>query len=83
MEETDMSYLTAAVDAVQQAIPNSCPAKTLPASQRLQIGLQALAGTRSITDLADTFDVSRKFVSHQSALAERALAEAFDPPAPD
>lgn len=78
-----MCYLTAAVDAGQQAIPNSCPAKALPPSQRLQIGLQALAGTRSITALADAFDVSRKFVSHQSARAEQALAEAFVPPAAD
>jgi hypothetical protein len=83
MEETDMCYPTPAVAAVQQAIPNSCPAKALPPSQRLQIGLQALAGTQTITDLAVEFDVSRKFVSRQAATAQAALADAFDSPAAD
>jgi len=60
------------------------PPKALPPSQRQQIGLQALAGTQSITALADEFDVSRKFVSRQVSLADRALADAFDPkPADD
>jgi hypothetical protein len=79
MEETDMCYPTAAVLSLQQAIPNSCPAKALPPSQRLQIGLQALAGTESITDLADAFDVSRKFVCQQRTRAEEALDDAFAP----
>lgn len=78
-----MDYPTAAVLAVQQAIPNCCPAKALSPSQRLQIGVQALAGTAAITELADTFNVSRKFVYHQSAIAEHALADAFDPPPAD
>jgi hypothetical protein len=79
MEETDMCYSTAATLALQQAIPNSCPAKALPPSQRLQIGLQALAQTQTVTDLADAFDVSRKFVYQQSAIADRALDDAFAP----
>jgi hypothetical protein len=83
MEETDMCYPTPALAALQQAIPNGCPAKALPPSQRLQIGLQALAGTQTITDLADEFDVSRKFVSRQAATAQAALADAFESPAPD
>jgi hypothetical protein len=83
MEETDMCYPTPAVAALQQAIPNSCPAKALPPSQRLQIGLQALAGTQTITDLADDFDVSRKFVYRQAATAQVALADAFAAPAAD
>src|ERR1700680_1874257 len=83
MEETDVCYLTSAVLSVQQAIPNSCAAKSLPPSQRLQIGLQALAGTQTITDLADAFDVSRKFVARQAATAHAALTDAFDPPAAD
>ena len=69
MEETDVCYPTPAVRCLQQAIPNSCPAKALPPSQRLQIGLQALAGTQTVTGIADEFDVSRKFVSRQSAIA--------------
>lgn len=70
--------------AVQQAIPNSCPAKALPPSQRLRIGLQALAGTQTVSGLADQFDVSRKFVGQQRAIAGRALDDAFAPqPATD
>jgi hypothetical protein len=83
MEETDMCYPTAAVLALQQAIPNGCTAKTLPPSQRLQIGIQALAQTQTVTDLADEFDVSRKFVYQQIAIADRALGEAFAPQRPD
>src|SRR6266550_2362555 len=84
MEETDVCYPTTAVLALQQAIPNSCPAKALPPSQRLQIGLRSLAKTETVTELADTFDVSRKFVYQQSAIADRALDDAFTPePADD
>jgi hypothetical protein len=79
-----MCYRTPAIAALQQAIPNGCPAKALPPSQRQQIGVQALAGAQSITNLADEFDVSRKFVSRQAGIAERALDDAFDPePADD
>jgi hypothetical protein len=83
MEETDVCYPTSAVVSLQQAIPNGCPAKALPPSQRLQIGLEALAGTQSITDLAEEFDVSRKFVYRQCAIADRALDDAFAPPQAD
>ena len=69
--------------ALQQAIPNGCAAKALPPSQRQQIGLQALAGQQTITHLADEFDVSRKFVARQSAIAEHALVNAFNPPPTD
>jgi len=78
-----MSYPMAATRALQQAIPNSCAAKALPPSQRLQIGLQALVRTQTITDLADKFDVSRKFIYQQSAIADRALDEAFAPQQPE
>jgi hypothetical protein len=83
MEETDMCYPTAAVLSLQQAIPHGCPAKALPPSERLQLGLQALAGTESITNLADEFDVSRKFVYQQRTRAEEALDDAFAPPPAD
>jgi hypothetical protein len=81
MEETDMCHLTPAVRTLQQAISNGCAAKALAPSQRASIGLQALAGTQSITGLADTFDVSRKFVYQQAATAQAALDDAFTPPA--
>jgi hypothetical protein len=69
--------------ALQQAIPNGCAAKLLPPSQRQQIGLQALAGSQSVTNLANDFDVSRNFVYRQSAIAEHALQNAFAPQADD
>lgn len=78
-----MSYPTAAALSLQQAIPNSCPAKALPPSQRMQIGLQALAGTESVTGLADDFHTSRNFVYRQAAIAERALDDAFAPQQPE
>jgi hypothetical protein len=77
MEETDVCYLTPTVLSVQQAIPNGCPAKALGPSQRLVLGVQALAGHETITGLADELDVSRKFVYQQAATAKAALEEAF------
>lgn len=76
-----MCHLTPAVLSLQQAIPNSCPAKALAPSQRLTLGLQALAGTQTVTRLADEFDVSRKFVYQQAATAQAALDDAFTAPA--
>lgn len=78
-----MGYSIPALRALQQAIPNGCPAKALPPSQRQQLGIQALAGAQSITDLADDFDVSRKFVYQQVAIANQALDDAFAPSATD
>lgn len=72
-----MCYLTPTVLALQQAIPNGCPAKALAPRQRLSLGLHALAGTQTITGLADEHDVSRKFVYQQAATAQAALDEAF------
>ena len=77
MEETDVCYLTPTVLSLQQAIPNGCPAKTLAPSQRLTIGLQALAGTQTIAGLADDYDVSRKFVYQQAATAQAACQTAW------
>jgi hypothetical protein len=71
--------LTPTVLFVQQAIPHGCAAKRLPPSQRLTLGLHALAGTQSVTDLANEFDVSRKFVYQQAATAQTALDDAFTP----
>ncbi len=72
-----MCYLTPTVLSLQQAIPNGCPAKALAPSQRLTIGLHALASKQTITSLADEFDVSRKFVYQQAATAQAALEDAF------
>ncbi len=72
-----MCYLTPTVLSLQQAIPNGCPAKALVPSQRLTIGLHALAGTETITGLADDYEVSRKFVYRQATTAQAALEDAF------
>ena len=72
-----MCHLTPTARALQQAIPNTCTAKALAPSQRLTLGLQALAGHETITGLADQADVSRKFVYDQAAIARTALDDAF------
>jgi hypothetical protein len=82
-EETDVCHLTPTLLSLQQPIPNGCPAKTLAPSERLTIGLQALAGSQTVTALADEFDVSRKFVYQQAATAQAALDDAFTGAADD
>lgn len=69
--------------ALQQAIPNNCTAKTLAPSERLFLGVQALAGHQSITGLANDADVSRKFVYQQRDRAQAALDDAFAPTVAD
>jgi hypothetical protein len=73
--------LTPSFLALQQSIPHGCPAKAFTPSERASLGLQALAGTQSVTDLSEEFGVSRKFVSRQAATAQAALADAFAPAA--
>jgi hypothetical protein len=63
--------------ALQQAIPNTCTAKTLGVGERLALGVQALAGHQTITCLAEQAGVSRKFVYQQADRAQTALDEAF------
>jgi hypothetical protein len=74
-----MCHPTTTFLALQQAIPNGCAAKNLDPCQRQQLAVQALAGSQSITRLAQKADVSRKFVYQQSATARRALDDAFAP----
>lgn len=57
-----------------------CPAKRLATAQRQDLAVQALAGTDTITALAEQADVSRKFVYRQIIIAQQALAQAFRPP---
>jgi hypothetical protein len=78
-----MAYPTPSTWAVQQAIPNSCPAKAMWPQQRQQIAVHALAGTESITQIAQQCQVSRKFVYAQAAIADTALTETFVAPADD
>jgi hypothetical protein len=83
MEETDVCHSIPVVRALQQAIPNNCTAKTLGPSERLSLGVQALAGHQTITGLADDADVSRKFVYQQRDHAQAALDDAFAPTGAD
>jgi len=54
-----------------------CAAKAMESQQRQGLALQALAGSETISQLAQQHDVSRKFVYQQAAKAEEALDEAF------
>lgn len=58
-------------------------AATLTPEERKQLAVKALARVEAITDLADLANVSRKFVYGQAETAQRALNEAFQPPASD
>lgn len=78
-----MCHPTPTFWALQQGIPRGCPARFLPPSQRQRIALQALRGTQTVSQLADEFDISRKFVYRQIAVADRALGDAFAPPPAD
>jgi hypothetical protein len=80
MEETDMSILTGPIRNAQQSIPNGCPAKFMPPSERMRLGLHALAG-QSITEIAENNDVSRKFVRQQRDRADQGLQKEFHPEA--
>lgn len=74
-----MGYSIAATLSLQQAIPNSCAAKLLGPGERLNLGVQALAGHQSITTLAEQAGVSRKFIHRQANIAQVALDDAFEP----
>ena len=78
-----MCHSIPVVRALHQAIPNNCTAKSLGPSERLSLGVQALAGHQTITDLADDAGVSRKFVYQQRDRAQVALDDAFTPSRPD
>jgi hypothetical protein len=62
---------------LQQATGHPGAAKTLGPDQRIQLGVQALAGHQPISQLADDARVSRKFVYQQADRAHAALDDAF------
>jgi hypothetical protein len=67
------------VAGTQQQVVRLYAAQTLAADQRQELAIQALARTQTISQLARDHHVSRKFVYQQTAAAEQALHEAFDP----
>lgn len=58
-------------------IVNGFPAKDMDAEQRQDLAIQAMAGTFTITYLAEQLHVSRKFVHQQVDRAQEALDQAF------
>jgi hypothetical protein len=75
-----MRYPTTSSPCLHQANRKECPAKALGPSQRATLGLHALAGKQTVTALADDYDVSRKFVYQQAAVAQAGLEQAFAAP---
>jgi hypothetical protein len=59
-----------------------CAAQLLDPQQRQALALEALAQTQTITQLAQDYQVSRKFVYQQADQAEQALTQAFAPAPP-
>ena len=57
----------------------ACPAKLFAPHQRQELAVEALAGARPVSQLAQDHQVSRKFVYQQVDKAEQALTEAFAP----
>ena len=57
----------------------SCPAQRLRPQQRQDLAIQALAGTETVSALAQQHEVSRKFLYQQIHTAEAALNQAFAP----
>jgi hypothetical protein len=51
--------------------------------ERRNLSLQILAKTDPVTQLAQNYQVSRKFLYQQAAKAQRALDKMFNPPEPD
>src|SRR5580704_16042582 len=76
-----MCILSATPAAAQPRLPAPVPQRLLP-HQRQQLAQEALAG-RSISALAEEFQVSRKFVYEQLHQAHDALDQAFAAPAAD
>jgi len=83
MEETDMCVqATTLAAAGQQQFGRLSAAKRLGPQERQALAVDALAGTQSISQLAEDRAVSRKFVYQQAEKAEQALHEAFAPVTP-
>ena len=74
---------TRSAGTTQQQSANVYPAKLLGAKERQGIGVEALTGKQSVTQLAQDYEVSRKFVYQQAHKVEQALDEAFSPSEPN
>jgi hypothetical protein len=74
-----MSLLTSPSAIANPQHSDPCPAKQLALPQRQELARQALAGQVPITELANTYNVSRKFVYQQQSIAVNAIDTAFQP----
>jgi hypothetical protein len=85
MEETDVvQTIPFSVESNPPIINiNVCAAKAMDVEQRQDVAIQAMAGTVTITQLADQLHVSRKFIHAQVDRAQEALEQAFAPAAAD
>lgn len=70
---------TNTVAGTHQQVVGLCTARALTADQRQELAVQAVARTRSISQLAREHEVSRKFVYQQATTATQALHAAFAP----
>ena len=61
-----------------QNLKVSCAAQALDSLKRLEIGIQAIGPKVSITQLANTHNVSRKFVYQQKEIALEGITGAFE-----
>jgi len=77
-----MCILPSSVTSATPSAPR-CAAHDLDPAQRQHLAIQVLAGSLSITDLAEQYHVSRKFVYQQAVIAKQALRRAFDSPPRD
>jgi hypothetical protein len=74
---------SATIPVLPTAAAAACPARLLPPPQRQELAVAALAGARPVTQLAQAYQVSRKFVYQQADKAASALDQAFAPHDPD
>ncbi|MCY3019414.1 MAG: hypothetical protein NTW87_10370 [Planctomycetota bacterium] len=71
--------VTEAIGSATAPAQSFSAARTLAGTQRRQLALDALAGVRPVTQLAQDHEVSRKFVYQQAAKGAAALEQCFAP----
>jgi hypothetical protein len=74
-----VAYSNGSLLSLQHETVHFCPAKALGPDLRQGLALKVLAGTESVSRLAQQHEVSRKFLYLQAAKADGALQEAFAP----
>ena len=57
--------------------PSFCPAKSMPLERKKRAALEAISQKKTITELADEYKTSRKFVRQQGRKAQAAIDNVF------